>query len=273
MYKVLLLMRMAGLMRGQGSVSSLKYLAIADRGSPAATVAPAVVVAEEPFPANSAFAPLIPFSRPSTISDASNIPLLLSPSTPSLPSPDAIEVTALSARRVARFSYLSWFFRVSALRTSSEMVTLFILATVPSRVVSSTTIASPIALTSTAVTAAPSVTSIPPSSPSPSSFMLIYTTFPVSSMYPKKSPLSARTASIRPLFAPSSSSLSDASSSESLSASEEESSPSSPSSSALVAFFTRRASFFSPLLSFAFFCFKPSLYHRFLSRSNAKRSL
>ena len=41
------LMRMAGLMRGQGSVSSLKYRAIADTGSPVAAVAPAVVVAEE----------------------------------------------------------------------------------------------------------------------------------------------------------------------------------------------------------------------------------
>ena len=40
---------MAGLMRGQGSVSSLKYLAMADTGSPAvAAVAPAVVVAEGP---------------------------------------------------------------------------------------------------------------------------------------------------------------------------------------------------------------------------------
>ncbi len=86
-----------------------------------------------PLPANSAFAPLSPLSRPSTISDASTIPLLLSPSAPSPPRPDAMEVTAVSARRVARFSYFSWFFNVSALRTSSEMVTLFMQATVPKR--------------------------------------------------------------------------------------------------------------------------------------------
>lgn len=41
--QLLYLMRMAGLMRGQGSVSSAKYLAIADSGSaaPDAALAPA----------------------------------------------------------------------------------------------------------------------------------------------------------------------------------------------------------------------------------------